>query len=153
MNNFIHKALAAERESKHIDFKSKIDFSEPGAWCELIKDIIAMANSGGGAIVIGCDNRGGAVSADISSVLSLDLATITDQVYKYTGMQFSEIEIVEKMRQRHRVGIILVNPVTVPIVFTKPGTYRIDDRLQKTAFSAGSVYFRHGSKKRAGQYR
>lgn len=150
MNSLIDKALAAERESKHIDFKSTVDFSEPATWCELIKDIISMANSGGGAIVIGCDNRGKPIGSDISGVLSLDPAIITDQVHKYTGVQFSEIEIIEKIKQRHKVAVILVSPVAVPIVFTKPGTYRIDAKTQKTAFSSGAIYFRHGAKSEPG---
>lgn len=150
MNNLINKAVAAERESRHIDFKSKVDFSEPGTWCELIKDLIAMANSGGGAIVIGCDNSGTPLAGDLSPILSLDHATVADQIYKYTGVHFSEIEIVEKTKKRHRVAIILVHPVNLPIVFTKPGTYRIDDRMQKTAFSAGAIYFRHGAKSEPG---
>ncbi len=150
MNNLIDNALTAERESKRIDFKSKVDLSEPGVWCEFIKDIVAMANSGGGSLVIGCDNKGNPIGSDISSVLSLDPASITDQVYKYTGVQFSKVEIVEKIKQRHRVAIILIQPVNVPIVFTKPGTYRIDDKNQKTAFAAGTVYFRHGAKSEPG---
>jgi len=150
MNDLIANALAAERESKHIDFKSKVDLLESGAWCEFIKDIVAMANSGGGALVIGCDNKGNPIGSDISGILSLDPATITDQVHKYTGVQFSQFEIVEKIKQRHSVAIILIHPVNVPIVFTKPGTYRIDDKTQKTAFSAGTVYFRHGAKNEPG---
>jgi hypothetical protein len=32
------------------------------------------------------------------------------------------------------------------LVFEKPGTYPVDDRRQKTAFSAGTLYVRHGAK-------
>lgn len=150
INNLIDNSLTAVRESKHIDFKSEFDLSEPGAWCEFIKDIVAMANSGGGALVVGCDNKGNPIGSDVSDVLSLDPATITDQVHKYTGVQFSKIEIVGKVKHRYHVAVILIQPVNVPIIFTKPGTYRIDDKTQKTAFSAGTVYFRHGAKSEPG---
>lgn len=149
-NNIIDKALVAERESKHIDFKSKIDFSEGSTWCEVVKDVVAMANSGGGAIVIGCDNQGKPLGSNISSVLGLDPAILTDQIYKYTGVQFSDVGIIEKKKGRYQVAIIVVGPTTVPIVFTKPGVYRIDPKTQKTAFSAGTVYFRHGAKSEPG---
>lgn len=53
MANFIRKALATKRESKHVEFKQTFNPSLPGEWCELIKDIVAIANSGGGIIVFG----------------------------------------------------------------------------------------------------
>ena len=58
MSALVDKALKAKRESKLIDFKSAFDPESTGDWCELVKDIVAMANSGGGAIVIGLDNSG-----------------------------------------------------------------------------------------------
>jgi hypothetical protein len=40
--------------------------------------------------------------------------------------------------------------VANPIVFSKPGTYDIGGEKQKTAFSAGTVYFRHVAKSEPG---
>jgi len=54
----IKNVLAAKRESKRIDFKERFDTQAAGEWCEIIKDIVAMANSGGGAILFGTDNIG-----------------------------------------------------------------------------------------------
>lgn len=48
MSKLVDKGLKAKRESKHVDFKSSFDEESPGEWCELVKDIVAMANSGGG---------------------------------------------------------------------------------------------------------
>jgi hypothetical protein len=45
---------------------------------------------------------------------------------------------------------ILISAAEVPIVFTKPGTYEVADRKQKTAFGQGTIYFRHGSKSEHG---
>jgi hypothetical protein len=39
-----------------------------------------------------------------------------------------------------------VDEVAAPIVFSKPGTYDVGGGKQKTAFSGGTVYFRHGAK-------
>jgi hypothetical protein len=44
---------AARRESKRVDFKKSFDIASTGEWCEMIKDIVTMANSGSGAIVVG----------------------------------------------------------------------------------------------------
>jgi len=51
-------AVSAKRESKAVDFKRSFDPASVAEWCELIKDIVAMANSGGGTILIGVNNDG-----------------------------------------------------------------------------------------------
>ena len=150
MTDIVTKALSARRESKHIDFKASLDLSAPGAWPEIVKDIVAFSNSGGGVIVIGMDNSGNATGFDVSAILACDPATITDQVYKYTGVQFSDIDIAEATMQDKKVALMLISEAPSPLVFTKPGTYQIDDRTQKNAFSKGSVYFRHGAKSEPG---
>jgi len=47
------------------------------------------------------------------------------------------------------VAGILIGKVAIPMVFTKPGTYPVDNK-QKTAFSQGTLYFRHGAKSEPG---
>src|SRR5574340_889574 len=140
MTDFVLKALTAKQESKYCDFKGSCDLTFPGTWCEIVKDIIAMANSGGGVIVIGLDNIGRPTGTDVSTVLSLDPAVIADQIYKYTGVHFTDVELTSKAKGGHELALVIVSSVAVPIVFTKPGTYQIDSRTQKTAFSAGTVY-------------
>ena len=53
MPSLIDKALAAKRESKHIEFKEGFDPASGHDWCESIKDIVAIANSGGGVLIFG----------------------------------------------------------------------------------------------------
>lgn len=43
MDDLIKRALIASRESKFIEFKEAFDVSSPRDWCELIKDIVALA--------------------------------------------------------------------------------------------------------------
>ena len=138
-----------KRETRSLDFKERFDPNAPGDWCELVKDLMAMANSGGGLIVVGIRDNGTASSADVAPVLSLDPATITDKVERYTGVHFAEFEIGENRRGRKRVAVIEVGPAReAPIPFTKPGTYPDpkNSKKQKTAFSKGTLYFRHGAK-------
>ena len=68
MTDFVEKALSARRESKYIDFKAAVDFASQSAWPEIGKDIVAFANSGGGAIAIGLDNSGNPAGADVAGV-------------------------------------------------------------------------------------
>lgn len=150
MSDLIAKAIVARRESKAIDFKRSFNPSFAGDWCELIKDIVAMANSGGGVILIGLDNAGEPSHEDISAVLSLDQACFVDKIHKYTGLQYCDLEVHEVSKRGQAVAALLIHGVSVPMVFQNVGTYEVADRKQKTAFSKGSIYFRHGAKSEPG---
>lgn len=82
--------------------------------------------------------------------MDTDEAAVTDRIHKYTGVQFDGFTMSEEKKQGHRLAAILVEGVSIPIVFTKPGTYAVGPKKQKTAFSAGTVYFRHGAKSEPG---
>jgi predicted HTH transcriptional regulator len=70
-----------------------MDVESTGAWCELIKDIVTMANSGGGALVFGVDDQGKLSDADLTPLLALDSAKVMDKIAPYTGVQFPGFEI------------------------------------------------------------
>jgi hypothetical protein len=142
----IRYVLAAKRESKRIDFKERFDTQAGGEWCEIIKDIIAIANSGGGAILFGADNRGKPTGENVSAVLALDPAVVTDKIHSYTETQFADFEITEAHKAKRVVAALVVGAATIPIVFTRAGTYPVEGGRQKTAFAKGTVYFRHGAK-------
>lgn len=148
----IKRAQQAQRESKYIDFKSEFDVTSGAAWCELIKDIVAFANSGGGIVIFGVSNDGTDSAADTTPVLKCDIADITNRIARYTSYQFSEIEIVEVKRGQKKHPAFLILQTSVPIIFSKPGTYAVADGKQKTAFGQGTLYFRHGGKSEPGTY-
>jgi hypothetical protein len=150
MSKFVDKGLQAKRESKHVDFKRSFDPDSTGEWCELVKDIVAMANSGGGVIVIGLDNAGAPSKQDVKPLLELDQAKLVDKIRKYTGYEFGELEVHEAQKQGETVAVIEVSAVKVPMVFQEVGTYEVSPGKQKTAFSKGTVYFRHGAKSEPG---
>lgn len=80
--DWVERAKRAKRESKYIEFKSEFEATSPGDWCEIIKDLVAISNSGGGVVAFGLDSRGNPTGNDVSSVLSLDPAEITDKIYR-----------------------------------------------------------------------
>ncbi|MFJ1213315.1 AlbA family DNA-binding domain-containing protein [Burkholderia pyrrocinia] len=55
----IEQIIMAGRETKSLDYKASTLWSESDkkACCSLVKDVLAFANSGGGAIVIGVEER------------------------------------------------------------------------------------------------
>lgn len=150
MTALVDKGLKAKRESKFVDFKSKFDPASAGEWCELVKDIVAMANSGGGVILIGLDNGGVPSKADVKPILDLDHAKLLDKIRKYTGSEFTDIEVHEAQKGEETIAVLDVAAVKVPIAFEAVGTYETSEGKQKTAFSKGTVYFRHGAKSEPG---
>jgi hypothetical protein len=150
MSDLVQRALTAKRESKYIEFKEGFDPNSPAEWCEVIKDIVAMANSGGGIIVFGLDSLGSASGASLTELAQIDPADVGNRISKYTGPVQLEFEIRELAKQDKKLQAFVVQAVSIPIVFQKPGTYDAGSGKQKTAFSVGTVYFRHGAKSEPG---
>lgn len=148
---FVERARTIRRESRYIDFKEQFDVADDGEWLELLKDFVALANSGGGAIMVGLRNNGQPSGEDVSAVLGLDAATIGDKVHRYTNEHFSAFEVTEIRRDGKRLAVIEVGAAeSAPLAFTRVGTYHIGNGKQRTAFSKGTVYFRHGAKSEPG---
>jgi predicted HTH transcriptional regulator len=150
MADIVKKALTAKRESKHVEFKQGFDSNSGRAWCELIKDLAAIANSGGGIIVFGLNNFGNPTGEPSENIASLDPADIANKISKYTGLVDFEFEIRLLEKKGNTLVAFLIQPASIPLVFEKPGTYDIGGNEQRTAFSVGTVYFRHGAKSEPG---
>lgn len=150
MNHTVDDAISVEGEHDWVDFKREFDPRSPAAWCEMVKDIVAMANSGGGFVVIGVEDDGQAASTDIQSALQLDPAILTDKVRKYTGVQFGSFSLHDLQARGRQVLVLEIGASPYPMPFVNVGTYSIADNKQKTAFSVGQVYFRHGAKSEPG---
>jgi hypothetical protein len=150
MPDLIQRALSAKRESKYIEFKQEFDPTLPSEWCELIKDIVAIANSGGGIIVFGLGNTGIPTGKSVGPIASIDPADIANKISKYTGPVDLELDIRTLEKDGHGLVAFVLQPVSIPLVFQNPGTYNIGSGKQRTAFSRGTVYFRHGAKSEPG---
>lgn len=116
----------------------------------MLKDIVAICNSGGGTLAVGINNAGEACGSDIRPVLNYDHAKYCDLIRKYTMQNFSDFEIIEAQKDGHTVAVFLINPPDSPLVFERPGTYAVDGGHQKNIFSQGTIYFRHGAKSETG---
>ena len=113
-------------ESASADFKSSFDPQSKQEWCELIKDIIAMSNSGGGLIIVGVDDDGNPLAnMDVAPLLAVDPADVTNRIHSYTDQHFAAFEITPSIRKGEPVAVINVGPSDIPIVFTAHGGYAI----------------------------
>jgi hypothetical protein len=136
-------------ETDTIEFK--IVFEETTqAWIELIKDIVAMANTHGGLIIIGVHDDGSPTIFDSSYLELLDNTTFIDKIFKYTNCRLSGLKVYPAQRKGSRVFVIEIAPRDIPIIFTSPGEYEVKDKegktIKKSAFPVGSIYFRHSAR-------
>jgi len=139
----------AQGETAVLDFKATFNPKLLRDWCELVKDIVAMANSGGGIIVIGADDDGEPNGLDVQPILDIDPATIADKIYKYTDTHAIRCRVSAHTRKAIPVCAFCVEATPIPIVFAQAGTYEAETK-QKSAFAQGAVYFRHGAKSEPG---
>lgn len=146
----LERAENAKRESKSLDFKSEFDSRSAPEWCEIVKDIVAFANSGGGVIVFGVNNDGTNSKSDVSTILSLDMADITNKIEAYTSYQFDGLEIMEIERAAGTRAALIISAADTPIIFTRPGADVTVGKKQRPAFAKGTLYFRHGAKSEPG---
>ena len=146
----ISKALAATEESAAVEFKERFDPTSAAEWCELVKDIVAMANSGGGHILIGVADDGTGFQGDPLGGREIDPATIADKLFRYTGEHVSGVSLQRGMRVDREVLVVEIESASAPLVFENPGNYAVEGGRQKTAFGQGTVYFRHGAKSETG---
>ncbi|MGZ8831512.1 MAG: RNA-binding domain-containing protein [Thermoanaerobaculia bacterium] len=137
MVQIVDRALAARRQSRGIEFKRSFDAASDRDWCNLIKDIVALANSGGGVILFGVDKSGAPDGTEVSPLLNIDPATISDRIHAVTGAHFEDFQIVEADKDAHRLALLLVGEADAPMVFSRSGM---------CGFAEGTLYFRHGSK-------
>jgi hypothetical protein len=141
--------LERTAETDDLDFKSGFH-NKPGDWLEVIKDIVAMANSGGGALLFGVDDDGAPSGDDMADILAIDPADVTNRIHKYTGIHFHAFEISRAEKAEKQVCIMLIKASKIPMVFSSIGNYEIEKGKQRTAFNVGTVYFRHGAKSEPG---
>jgi Putative DNA-binding domain len=152
--SLVDKALSDARESRQVAFKRELDVNSTGEWLEIIKDIVAMANSGGGAIAVGLDDLGEPSKWDPTPLLRHDPALLKDKLAVFTGEQFDDVAVVERRKGRRTIAVILVGERTgAPLIFEKDGSYRAPDGTDRCVFSKGSVYFRHGPRSEPGRSR
>lgn len=118
-DRLLERARTAKRASKYVVLREAFDPEDEGDWGTLVRDLAALANSGGGVVVID----------DAAPVLELGAPRIADGFARLTGESFTAIDTHEVSRNGTRAGAIVVgSAATAPLV--------ID----------GIAYFRHGAK-------
>jgi hypothetical protein len=128
----LKRAAAAKRESKTVALRKAVDIDSAEFRCALVRDAVALANSGGGVVAF----LEGAGEAPSPSMLR-------GWIKDHTGTDFRGVAAAAMPGTGGERTALLISPADAPLVFAKAGIYNDDDGAEQTAFVAGTVYFRH----------
>jgi hypothetical protein len=123
-SRFLGRAAEAKRSSKRVALHHSLDY------VELVRDVAAMANSGGGVIVL-------------DAIAGVDEELLHEQLSRYAEPEFESFMVERLTRGDHPSTAVFVEGArNAPLVFTRTG------RLggEHVAFVRGGLYFRHGAK-------
>jgi len=127
-NAFLSRAENATRSSKRVALRETVDY------VELVRDIAAMANSGGGVIVL-------------DGIAGVDEELIHERLEQYAEPEFEGFTVEPLTRNGRPSTAVVVDEVrNTPLVFVRQGRYRDPDGVERVAFALGGLYFRHGAK-------
>jgi hypothetical protein len=140
------RALRAVRPSKYVAFRRAFDPASDEAWCELVRDLVAMANTDGGALVLGLDRHGAAVGLEPAAFHALDLASVTARVREHTGYDLPELELRRCEKDGKDLLAFVLDRVSVPVPFTKSLVCGSAGGPRAMPICPGAVYVRRGAR-------
>jgi hypothetical protein len=127
-NALLSRAESATRSSKRVALREAVDY------VELVREIAAMANSGGGVVVL-------------EGAASVDEELVHEQLARYAEPEFEGFTVESVARAGRRSTVVLVEEArNSPIVFAREGRYRDAAGIEHVVFARGGLYFRHGAK-------
>lgn len=133
-------------ESENIDYKEDLDINRTEDIVKIAKDVAAMANSGGGYIIIGVDknfNKKG-----IPHEKRIDEAVLRDKINRYFDPPIKVLyrEVFRDIDgENKKFGVIYVVPSKEIVVSKAVGNYS-KNGITKTEFRENVVLIRDGSK-------
>jgi hypothetical protein len=126
-DRYVSRAANATRSSKRVALRDSVDY------VELVRDVAALANSGGGVIVL-------------DGIAGVDEELLHEQLAQYAEPEFEGFEVQPLSRNGRPSTTVVVEGVrNAPLVFTQTGRVGGDH----VAFVRGGLYFRHGAKSEA----
>jgi hypothetical protein len=126
-DRYLGRAANATRSSKRVALRDSVDF------VELVRDVAALANSGGGVIVL-------------DGIAGVDEELLHEQLGQYAEPEFEGFDVEPVSRNgRPSTAVVVEGVRNAPLVFTQTGRVGGDH----VAFVRGGLYFRHGAKSEA----
>jgi hypothetical protein len=142
----VRELVQRQTESAKLDYKAAYDPSDARAKAELAKDIIAMANTAGGYIVIGVANDTQLLGLTDADAERIDESVIRSQIAGYVNVPIGTFVHNSVRHEGTRLCIITVLPLESRLaVVEAQGQYSVGSN-RSHAFRRGDVLVRHGSK-------
>ncbi len=148
-------------EEEHLDYKESFDLSNRAAKkrakVDLVCDLVAMANTGGGYVVIGVKEHNNGTftveGVDEACVSFLKQESVQNWVDSYVDRTLKLRVRAIKWNEDKTVVLICVFPTVLPAVFKKDGQYQ-DSKTGRgiTKFQTAELFVRHGSKTERASY-
>ncbi|HLB18625.1 MAG TPA: hypothetical protein VK613_05795 [Gaiellaceae bacterium] len=131
-SRFLSRAAEAKRSSKRVELVERFDPQAPGVWLELVRDVAALANSGGGVVVLPGDG---------------EEEQLHEELARHAEPEFEAFELHDITRRgRPATAVVVEGVANTPLVFTRTGRYRNANGDEHVAFARGGLYFRHGAR-------
>jgi len=143
MNDLLHTALTAAHETSTYAFRTSFDVHSQSDWVTIIRDIIAMSNSGGGLLLIGLNPDGTPSGFNVSSILAYERSQLTAKLLQYTGTNIENVTIAQASKYGRRLAVFEVGRAAVPLICTAGGYQDVHGK-KRQVLQIGVVYFRHG---------
>lgn len=133
-------SLLAVPEGESFERKSVLDPTRPDEMLGLVVDLIAMANTHGGAVLIG--ESGKAIPE--GHLPLFDSARVDDKVNSFVDPRVGGIR--STTIQREYVLIEVEKSQIAPHLFERDGNYHDSNGKQRLLFRRGDIFVRHSSK-------
>lgn len=139
-----------DSEQELVELKREHDHSNAAQRLQLVCEVVAIANSKGGRILLGVDESDGSrPGLDRDAVKKLDAAKISDLVDSFIGEDHVEVSCdVEASDESDRwvVALQITSHGLPPLVFSKQGQFQDVEGRQHSVFARHSVYVRKSTK-------
>jgi hypothetical protein len=120
----LHEALQLSAGTDDVAFRGSFDASAGAEWTGLVTDLVAMANSGGGIVLIGLDEAGRPTGAGLDGSSALDVAALDDRVHRETGIALAGLRVIKVAKEGAHVLAVEVEATPYPVVLLRDGTLR-----------------------------
>lgn len=133
-------------ETEGLDFKRTADLADPRQRLSIVKDIVSLANTGGGFLIIGCDDQGNfAEGVPPIDPQQWEPANLMGIVAKYVSAPVS-LNAAVHVVDGHIVGIVAVQPSMrdLPLPFAMDGEWYENAGKPRYEFRKGQVWIRNG---------
>lgn len=128
-------------ETARCDLKGQFDASS-SSWPDMVKDIVAMANSGGGVLILGVDDDGTRRGLGESRLRDLDPTRVNGKIEpKAPGARLG-VSYYELTYYGRIYGFVAVEPHDTLIVFDRDWAYSTASGRMRTVIHPGVVYVR-----------